>query len=163
MPIIVINPGGGGGGGGGSVAWGDITGKPTIQTTVGNPGSDANFVSEQAVREMQNRNKVQGFAFSIEAPEAREYVITDDWPMDVDCEIIEITSRGVGGGATADWKIGSTSITGASAIDVTTSAVETAPSAANVLVEGNALSVTLSDVDELCTEIRFTVKYERDN
>lgn len=48
MAIII---GTGGNGGGGSTDWSSVTGKPTIQTTVGDPGSDSNLVSEQAVRE----------------------------------------------------------------------------------------------------------------
>jgi hypothetical protein len=50
MAVFITNPPGGEGGGG-PVAWGDVTGKPTIATTVDTPGSDDNLVSEQAVRE----------------------------------------------------------------------------------------------------------------
>jgi hypothetical protein len=48
MSVVIGN---GGGGGGGASDWGSITGKPTINTTVGDPGSDSDLVSEQAVRE----------------------------------------------------------------------------------------------------------------
>lgn len=157
---IVIPPSGSGGG---ATSWDQLTGKPAIATTIGDPGSDGVIAGEQAVRESLDKNKTQGFSFSIEVPEAKQYIITDDWPVDVNCTITEITSKGVGGGCTADWKIGSTSIEGASAISVTTSELETVPTDDNVLAEGDELSVTLSSVDEGCTEVRFTVKYERAN
>jgi len=163
MGLIILNPGGGSSGGGGPVAWVDITGKPAIATAIADPGSDSVIAGEQAVRESLNKNKTQGFSWVHELPEDGNHVVTDDWPIDVNCLITEITSKGIGGGATAGFKINGVAITNASAISVTTSELETVPSGANVLSEGVELSYDLASVAVECTAIRFTVKYERAN
>lgn len=163
MGFEVIMPPPSTGGGGGPVAWADITGKPAIATTIADPGSDSVLAGEQAVRESLNKLKIFGFSFTVEPPEAKAYKISNDWPIDVNCTITEITHQGIGGGCTANWKIGATNITNASAVSVTTSKVETVPSGANVLSEGVELTLTLSAVDAECTAVEITVKYERAN
>ena len=156
---IIITPGGGSGG---SAAWGDITGKPTIATTVDDPGSDSNLISEQAVREALDLLKVQGLAFTIEAGENKEYFISTDWPVDVACLITKITTDATSGTATANFKINSTSITNASAVAISSTEVATVPSGANTISQGDSLSVTLSSVSDP-VDITVTIRYERAN
>lgn len=160
---VIMPPPSTGGGGGGPVAWADITGKPAIATTISDPGSDTVLAGEQAVRESLNKVKTFGFSWVHELPAEGNHVVTDDWPVDVNCTITEITTKGIGGGATVGFKINGTNITNASAIAVTTSELETVPSGANVMSEGIELSYDISALDEECTAIRFTVKYERAN
>lgn len=144
-------------------AWTAVTGKPAIEINIGNPGSDANLVSEQAVREGFDRNKVQGFAYEIISPTEIEYTLID-WPIDVACTITKITTQLVGTGtATGNFKIGVTSITGASAIAMTTSQVGTVPTGANVLAQGNSFIFAPTGISVGVTSIRVTVRYTRAN
>lgn len=150
--------------GGGATDWGSITGKPPVQTVIGDPGSDSNFVTEQAVRELVDKTETSGFAFTITGPEAREYPITDDWPILPACTITRITTRAQdttpNTTATAAFKINGTNITNASAVAVTETELGTVPSGANVLAQGNALSVALSDIVGT-GEIYVTIWYTR--
>lgn len=140
MPIIILN--GGSSGGGGSVAWADVTGKPTILTEVSDPGSDAALPTEQAVRESLDVVAKGGIGFGASAPSDLAYVITDDSP--IAGTITKCTYKSRSGTITANIRINGVSVTGLDALSITSSRTSTAATAANTLAEGDVIDVVFS-------------------
>lgn len=137
MPITIA--GGGASGGGGASTWSELTGKPAIQTTIGDPGSDANLVSEQAAREALNPFKFGGIGAYFAEPSNVEYIITDACPIGGTITGAAFKTRS--GTVEATFRINGVAITGLTSLAASSTRATATATAARTVAAEDVISV----------------------
>ncbi len=155
MAFQIISPGGAVTGG--TPAWTSITGKPVINTVLGNPGSDSVLPSEKSVRDKLNVVGLGRILWTHSAPNTLEHVITDDLPAGTLNEATYINRSG-----THDFtlKLNGVAVTGLTSKAVNNVRTTTVATAANTSADRGILSIQFANPAS-AVDFSITVRYTK--